>query len=124
MIHVLERAKYDHRKIQYASSKVPLEIWLEGRIRQSTICQQVYVWIEVKEQSTDVKNVGNRTIEYKIYDTGLRMDKLRTQEDSILLLEGPNQTIAGRSAQKVNNLPAYICMYRGEGANHQRQQRR
>ena len=53
MIHVSEQAKSNNRKIQYDSLKVPLEIWLEGRLRQTTICPQIYVWIDEKEQSTE-----------------------------------------------------------------------
>ena len=42
----------DQRKIQYASSKVPLELWKEGQIRHSTIFPQIYVCINDKEQKT------------------------------------------------------------------------
>ena len=69
MIQVLEWAKYDHRNIKYASLKVPLELCLEGRLRQSTICPQIYVWIDAKERSTDAKNVINRPGEYTLDDT-------------------------------------------------------
>ena len=50
MIQVLKREKYDHRNIEYASSKVPLEIYLEGRIRQSTIYPHMYVCMYVSRQ--------------------------------------------------------------------------
>ena len=123
MIQVLERAKSDHRKIQYASSKVPIELWLEDRLKQSTICPQIYVWIEANERSTDVNNVDNRRREYTLNDTGLGTGKIRPQEDSIRLLEGPTRTMAGRSAQTDKNLPADKCMIRVEGAEHRRQQR-
>ena len=71
MIKVLERSKYGHSKIQYASSKVPLELWLEGRLGQSTIFQQIYVWIEAKERITDANNVRNLPGEYTLDETGL-----------------------------------------------------
>ena len=76
MIKFLERAKTHHKKIQYASSKVPLEIWLEGWIRKSTICPQIYVWIKAKERSTDNNNVGNQLGEYTLDDKGLGTGKV------------------------------------------------
>ena len=122
MIQVLERAKSDHRKIQYASSKVPLKLWREGWIRQSTIYPHIYVWIEAKERSTNAKNVRNRPGEYTLDDTGLGTGKIRPQEDSIRLLKGTTQTMAVRLAQTVNNMPVDICMYWGKGAEHRHQQ--
>ena len=110
IIQVLKRAKYDHRKIQCASSKVPLELWLEGRLRQSTICLQMYVWIEVKDRSIENNNAGNRPREYTLDDTGLVMGTIRPQEDSIRLLKVTTRTMAGRLTQTVNNLPVDICM--------------
>ena len=124
MIHVLKLVKSNHSKIQYASSKVPLEMWLEVRLRQSTIFPQVYLWIEAKEHSTNVNNVGNQPGEYTHNNTGLGTGKVRPQEDSIRLLKVPTQTMAGRLAQTVNNLPADICMDVGEGAERQQQQRK
>ena len=90
MIQVLERAKPYHRKIQYASSKVRLELWLEGWLIQSTICPHIYIYIyiEAKEQSNDAKNVDNRPIEYTINYPGLGTGKIRPREDSIHLLKG------------------------------------
>ena len=76
MIQVLELAKYDHRKIQYASSKVPLELWLEGRLRQSTIFPHIYVWIEAKEWSTNINIVCNRPREYTHNNKGLGTGKI------------------------------------------------
>ena len=76
----LERSKSDHRNIQYAPSKVPIELWLEGRLRQSTICPQIYVYIDAKERCTDANNVSNRPGEYNINDTGLGTGKIRPQE--------------------------------------------
>ena len=120
----LGTGKSDHRKIQYASPKVPLKLWMEGRLRQSTICSQIYLWIEAKERVTNANNVGNRPVGYTLYDTGLVTGKIRPQEDSICLLKGPTRNMAGRLDQKVNNLPTDICMDRGEGAEHWQQQRR
>ena len=82
------------------------------------VCMIVY--IKGKEHSTGVKNIGNWPIEYTHNNTGLGTSKILPQEYLIRLLKGPNQTIAGRSAQTVNNLPAYICMDRGEWAEHWR----
>ena len=42
----------NQRKVQYASLKVPLKLWLEFQLRQSTICLQIYVWIDEKERIT------------------------------------------------------------------------
>ena len=77
---ILTREKSDHRKIQYASSKVELELCLEGRLRQSAIFPHIYVCIEAKEQITDAKNVRNRPREYNLYDTGLGTGKIRPHE--------------------------------------------
>ena len=60
MIQVLERGKYYHKKTEYAFSNVPIELWLEVWIRQSKIYPQIYVWIETKERSNNVNNVGNK----------------------------------------------------------------
>ena len=76
MIQVLERAKSDHRNIQYTSSKVPLDLWLEGRLRKSTICPQMCVWIEEKYQITDVNNIGNLPRKYTLDDTGIGTGKI------------------------------------------------
>ena len=124
MIQVLELEKYNHTKIQYASSKVPLELWLEGRLRQSTICPQVYVWIEAKERITNNNDVRNIPGEYTLNDTGVGTGKIRPHEDSIRLLEGPTRNMAGKSAQTVNNMPAGVFMDQGKGADHRQQKRR
>ena len=89
MIQVLQREKSEHRNIQYASSKVPLELWMEGRLRQSTICPQIYVWIDEKDQITDVNNIGNWPREYTLDDTGLGTGKFWPQEYSIRSLKAP-----------------------------------
>ena len=120
----LVTGKSDHRKIQYASPKVPLKLWMEGRLRQSTICPQMYVWIEAKERVTDANNVGNRPLGYTLDDTGLVTGKIRPQEDTICLPKGRTQTMSGRLAQIFNNLPTDICMIRGEGEDRRCQQRR
>ena len=65
---------------------------------------------------TDVNNTGNRPIEYTLDDTCLRTGKIRPQEDSIRLLRGPTQNMAGSPAQTVNNMPADVCMDRGKVA--------
>ena len=124
ILQVSEQAKSDHRKIQYASSKVPLELWREGRLRQSTICLQIYVWFEAKEQIIDNNNVDNLPREYTLDDTGFGTVKIRPQEDSIHLLKGCTRTMAGRSAQTVNNMFVDICIYRGKGAVHWQQKRK
>ena len=113
MIQVLELEKSDHMKIQYASSKVSLELWLEVRLRQTTICPQVYVWIKEKERSTENNDVRNIPGEYTLNDTGIGTGKIRPQEYSIRLLKGPTRTMAGWSAQTVNNMPAGVCMDQG-----------
>ena len=124
MIQILKRVKPEHRKIQYASLKVPLEPWLEGWLRKSTIFPQVYVWIEAKERSTGVKNVENQLGEYTHNNTGLGAGKIQPQGYSMRLLEGPTRTMAGRSAQTVNNLPEYVRIDQGKGAEHKRKQYR
>ena len=118
MIKILERAKYNHRNIQYASSKVPLQLWLKGQVRRSTIRPQIYLWIEAKELSTDTNNVNNRPREYTLDDTGIGTGKIRPQEYSIHLLKGPTQNMAGGSAQTVNNLLAGVCIDIGKGEKH------
>ena len=80
--------------------------------------------MEEKEQRTDVNNTDNLPLYYTLDDIGLGTGKIRPQEDSIRLLKVPTQTMDGRSAQKVNNLSADICIDRGEGAENRQQQYR
>ena len=124
MIQVSERANFYHRNIKYASSKILLQLCLEDWLRQSTICSQIYVWIEEKEQITDLNNVVNLPREYTLNDTGLVTGKILPQEDSIRLLKVPTRTMDRSLAQTVNNLLADVFMIRGEGAGHRRQQRK
>ena len=99
---------------------------MAGRSAQTVNNMPAYIYISIKEKEWDTKvdNLRNLTGEYTLDDTSLGTVKIRPQEDSIRLLKGPTRYMAKRSAQTVKNLPAYICMDRGEGAEHRQQQQR
>ena len=80
--------------------------------------------MEDKEQITDVNNTGNLPREYTLDDTVLGMVKIQPQEDSIRLLKGLTRTMAGRSTQTVNNLPADMSMDKVKGAKQRHKQYR
>ena len=67
----------------------------------------------------NAKNIGNGPGEYTFDDTRLGTgNKYEPQEESIRFLEGPAQTMAGRLAQTVNDLPVDVCTDRCKGAKH------
>ena len=104
-----------HWKYFPRSSLVPLP---------SLLMMILFIYMEDKDQITDLNNTGNWPREYTFDDTGLGTGKIRPQEDSIRLLKYPTWTMAGRLVQTVKNMPVDICTDRGEGAEHRRKQRR
>ena len=79
---------------------------------------KLYLFMDDKEQITDVNNIDNWPAEYTLDDTGPVTGKIRSHEDSIRLLKVPTQIMARRSAQKVNNLIADVCMDWDKGTEH------